>query len=65
MKIQQQKKEMRRQAKPISCNIMRFNLGIDDEWVWSKIMKPAPPNVNMKLEARPGIEIMRPMIKPC
>ena len=54
MNIQQQKKEMRRQANPISCSIIRFNFGMDEECVWSKIMNPAPPNVNMKLEARPG-----------
>ena len=53
MNIQQQKKEIKRQAKPISCSIIRFNFGIDGECVWSKIINPAPPSVNMKLEARP------------
>jgi hypothetical protein len=36
MKIQQQQNEMRRQAKPISCSIIRFSFGIVVECVWGR-----------------------------
>lgn len=45
--------EMIKQENPKHCNMIRLSFGIEGECVWSRIMKPAPPRVNMKLEARP------------
>jgi hypothetical protein len=53
MNSQQQINEMIKQENPKHCNMILLSFGMDGECVWSKIIKPAPPRVNMKLEARP------------
>jgi len=53
MKSQQQMNEMSKHENPKHCNMILLSLGREGEWVWSRIMNPAPPKVNIKLEASP------------
>ena len=44
------KKEREKIELTTNCNMSLLNFGVSGLWVWSRIIIPAPPRVNMKLD---------------
>ena len=55
MNTQQQPKLMTIAANPTNWRRILLSLGVLGLWVWSRIIIPAPPRLNMKLLARPSM----------
>lgn len=55
IKTRHMKNERRTAVNPTQSNKMRFRRGSNGLFTWSRIIKPIPPRVNMKLDARPSI----------
>ena len=64
MKTRKVKKEIRTDRQPMTIMITRFSLGIMLTLVLSRMMKPMPPRVKRKLEAKPSI-MYWPLILHC
>ena len=55
MNTQQQPKLMTMQANPTNWSIILLSFGVVGLCVWSRIIMPAPPRLNMKLLASPSM----------
>ena len=55
MNTQQHPKLISMAANPTNCSIILLSLGVLGLCVWSRMIIPAPPRLNMKLLASPSM----------